>query len=175
MSMHDLILQWLQPKLRSQMATPSTTPTNQLSYLNIVVSEKGLSEFSHGQRIIFIPKEQIQRIEIKFGSQAERPLVQIILGLLLVGLGLVGLFLLISAGFVELRWGIGFILFGGLGVFCLYEVLRKGYYLDVISSNDTRKLVIKGVIKKTELSKFIKTAVQFGYIFQNGLSDKDFI
>ena len=146
------------------MSVPSTTPTNQLSYLNIVLSEKGVSEFSHGQRMIFVPKEQIQRIEIKFGSRAERPLVQIILGLLLVGLG-----------FVELRWGIGFILFGGLGVFCLYEVIRKGYYLHVISSNDARKVVIKGAIQKTELAKFIKAAVQFGYIFQNCLSDKDFI
>jgi hypothetical protein len=162
-------------KIRSQMSAPSTTPANQLSYLNIVVSEKGLSEFSHGQRIIFIPKEQIQRIEIKFGSQAERPLVQVMLGLLLTGLGLVGLFLLISGGFAELRWGIGFILFGGLGVFCLYEVFRKGYYLHVISSNDMRKLVIKGAVQKMELSEFIKAAVQFGYIFQNGLSDKDLI
>ncbi|MGA9778748.1 MAG: hypothetical protein WBS33_10810 [Verrucomicrobiia bacterium] len=140
-----------------------------------MVSEKGVSEFGHGQRLIFVPKEQIQRIEVKFGSQAERPLVQIILGLLLVGLGFVGLSLLISGGFVELRWGIGFILFGGLGVFCLYEVLRKGYYLHVISSSDTRKLVIKGAISKTEFSKFIKAAVQFGYVFQNCLSDKDFI
>jgi len=157
------------------MSVPSTTPTNQLSYLNIVLSEKGVSEFSHGQRMVFVPKEQIQRIEIKFGSRAGRPLVQIILGLLLVGLGFVGLFLLVSGGFVELRWGLGFILFGGLGVFCLYEVLGKGYYLRVISSNDARKLVIKGAIQKTELAKFIKAAVQFGYIFQNCLSDKDFI
>lgn len=157
------------------MSVPSTTPTNQMTYLNIVVSEKGVSEFSHGQRMIFVPKEQIQRIEIKFGSRAERPLVQIILGLLLVGLGLVGLALLIVGGFVELRWGMGFILFGGLGLFCLYEVLRKGYYLHVISPNDTRKLVIKGAIQKTEFSKFIKAAVQLGYIFQNCLSDKDFI
>ena len=157
------------------MSVPSTTPTNQMTYLNIVVSEKGVSEFSHGQRMIFVPKEQIQGIEIKFGSRSERPLAQTILGLLLVGIGFVGILLLISGGLVELRWGIGFILFGGLGVFCLYEVLKQGYYLHVIVSNDSRKLVIKGEVQKSELSKFVTGAVRLGYVFQNCLSDKDFI
>jgi hypothetical protein len=157
------------------MSVPNVTPINQFSYLNIVVSEKGLSEFSHGKRIIFVPKEQIQNIEIKFGFRAERPLVQMILGLLLVGLGLVGLFFIISGGLAELRWGIGFIVFGSLGVFCLYEVLKKGYYLHVILPNDARKLAIKGVIEKTELSKFIKTAAGLGYSFQDCLTDRDLV
>jgi len=157
------------------MSVSNTTSANQLSYMNIVVSEKGFSEFSHGKRIIFVPKEQIQNIEIKFGSQAERPLVQMILGLLLVGLGLVGLFFIISGGFAEVRWGIGFIIFGGLGAFCLYEALKKGYYLHVISPNDARKLVIKGVIEKTELLKFIKAAAGLGYSFRDCLTDRDLV
>jgi hypothetical protein len=157
------------------MSAQTTTPANQVSYLNIVISEKGLSEFSHGKRIIFIPKEQVQNIEIKFGSRAERPLVQMIFGLLLAGLGFVGISLIITGGLAGLRWGIGFIVFGGFGVFCLYEALKKGYYLQVISSHDKRKLVLKDLVEKAEFSKFIKDATQLGYSFRNCLNDKDFI
>ena len=157
------------------MTIPNTASGNQHSYLNIVASENGLSEFSHGKRVIFIPKEHVQRIEVKFGSQAERPLAQAILGLLLIGLGCVGLSLLISGGFSELRWGIGFIIFGGLGTFCLYEAVKRRHYLLVTSLNDTRKLVIRGFIQKEDFSNFIKSATQLGYFFQNGLSDKDMI
>ena len=153
------------------MSVSNAAPGNQIAYLNIAVTEKGLSEFNHGKRIIFIPKDQIQRIEIKFGAQAERPLSQAILGVLLIGLGCVGILLLITGGFAELRWGIGFIIFGGLGVFCLYEAVKRGYYLHVISSNDTRKLAIRGPIQGTELTRFMNSATQFGYIFQDGPSN----
>jgi hypothetical protein len=46
---------------------------SQILYLNIAVSEKGLAELSGNKRIIFIPKDQVQGVEIKFGYQAERP------------------------------------------------------------------------------------------------------
>lgn len=155
------------------MSSASPTPTNQVSYLNIVISENGLSEFSHGKRLIFIPKEQIQSVEIKFGARAERPLVQMIFGILLAGLGTVGLSVVLTGGLRGLRWGLGFIVFGGLGVFCLYEALKKGYYLQIISTNDTRKLQFSGTIQKAELSQFVEQAVQFGYNFRNSLNDKD--
>ncbi len=93
-----------------------------LSYLNVTASEKGLSEFSGGRRIIFIPKEQIQSIEFKFGSLAERPLAQAIFGLLLLaGMGFVGIYLFVEGSVYGLRWGLGFLLFGGLGGFLLFE------------------------------------------------------
>jgi hypothetical protein len=157
------------------MSSESTTSTNQVSYLNIMISEKGLSEFSHGKRLIFIPKEQVQSIEIKFGTRAERPLMQMILGVLLAGLGIVGFSFVLTGGLRGLRWGLGFIVFGGLGVFCLYEALKKGYYLQIISTNDTRKLVFSGAVQKAELSQFLTKAVQFGYNFQNSLNDKSLI
>jgi len=156
--------------------TPSTPPSEQpSSYLNIAISEKGLSEFSGDQRIIFIPKEQVQSIEVRFGSQAEKPLAQGIFGLLLLGLGCVGLPLVFDGGLRGLRWGLGFIIFGGIGGYLLFETLKKGHYLGVICSNDTRKLVFKGAIQKAELSKFLRSAAQFGYSFKNCLNERDII
>jgi hypothetical protein len=144
-----------------------------LSFLNITASEKGLSEFNGGRRIIFIPKKQIQSIEFKSGSLAERPLAQAIFGLLLLtALGFAGIYLLIENSVYGLRWGLGFLLFGGLGGFMLYEALRKGYFFQVTSSNDSRKLVVKGKIRKEDLSEFINGAGKLGYFFKISPDDR---
>ena len=152
-----------------------TIPANCPSYLNVEVSEKGISQLSDGRRTIFIAKEQIQNIEIRFGSRAERPLMQTILGILLVGLGVAGLVLLITDGMAGLRWGIGFVIFGGLGGFCLYEALRKGHYLRVSTRNDSRKFVFNGRVKKTELSGFIKASIDLGYNFRDCTIDRNIL
>src|SRR5271155_3141412 len=124
------------------MNTPtSSSESKSLSYLNLAISEKGLSEFSGGRRIVFIPKDEVQIIEIKFGSSAERPLMQAIAGFMLLGLGWLGLALVFMGGLKGLRWGLGFVVFGGLGVLCLYEAFKKNHYLWVICRNDKRKLV----------------------------------
>ena len=149
-----------------------TTPeSRQLLYLNVAVSEKGLTELSGHRRVVFVPRGQIQRIEIKFGLQAERPLAQGITSAVLIVLGIVGLHLIVTGGLSTLRWALGFIVFGALGVFLLWGSLRRGHYLRVICSNDIRKLAFKGTVRRVELSSFIKSAAQFGYNFQNCLND----
>jgi hypothetical protein len=151
----------------------SSPESRKLLYLNVAVSEKGLAEFSGNRRVVFIPKEQVRNVEIKFGPQAERPIVQGIIAIALIGLGVVGLSMLAADGLVAIRWSLGFLVFGGLGVWLLYEASKTGFYLRVISPNDTRKLVFKGVIQKAELLDFTKNAAQFGYDFRDCLNDKD--
>ncbi len=145
--------------------------TNQFTFLNIVVSEKGLSEFSEGKRIIFIPKDRVRHIEIKFGSQAGRPLPQVILGLILIGFGLAGSYLVAFGGVRGLYWGLGLIAFGGIGVFCLYEAIKEGHYLQVTGPQGTRKLKMVGEFNKIELPKFIQDASGLGYEVRDCLKE----
>lgn len=152
------------------MSDDSILPhSGQLLYLNVTVSEKGLTELSGNKRIIFIPKDQIQSVEIKFGYQAERPFVQGTLGLVLTVLGIIGINMIAKGGWAMLleRWAVGFVFFGGLGAWLFWEALRRGYYLRVICSNDTRNLALKGAVRKADWSSFIKSASQFGYIFRD--------
>jgi hypothetical protein len=113
--------------------------------------------------MLFIPKEQVQFIETKFGSHAERPLVQMVLGLLLVALGLVGLYLALAGGIRGLYWGAGFVGFGAIGVYCLYEAFKKGHFFSVICFKETRKIKITGEIQKAEFAQFVKDASELGY------------
>src|ERR1700733_7479028 len=146
----------------------TSTPTeNKSAYLNLAISKKGLSELSGGKDIIFIPKDEVQIIEIKFGSSAEMPLIQAIAGLMLVGLGYIGLTMIIMNAMRGLRWGLGFIVFGGFGLWFLYETFKKTHYLRVICYNDKRKLVFRGAFQEAEFSKFIDDAAKLGYSFKN--------
>ena len=157
------------------MSAPSAQPENQkLSYLNIEISERGLSEFSGGSRIIFVPKEKVQRIQIEFGSAAESPLTQGIAGLALIGLGCAGLPIILN-GIAGLRWGLGFLVFGGLGIWLFHETFKKTHYLRVIgyTDNHTRKLVFRGAFQEVEFSEFIKSATQFGYRFENRVNSSN--
>jgi hypothetical protein len=147
--------------------------SRKLLYVNVAVSEKGLAEFSGNRRIVFIPKDQVRNVEIKFGPQAERPIVQAIVALALIGLGVAGLFMLAADGLAAIRLSLGFLVFGGLGVWLLYEASKTGFYLRVICPNDTRKLAFKGVIQKAELLDFTKNAAQLGYDFRDCLNGKD--
>ena len=143
--------------------TNTGSEAEQVSYLNITFSQKGVSEFSGKQRAVFIPREEIQRIQTKTGSRAERPLVQGIAGVALLGLGLIGLRMFISNGVAFLRWEAGFLLFGGVGGWMLLEALRKGHYLLVVCSKGTRKLVFDKKISEPELAEFLRNATRLGY------------
>lgn len=146
------------------MSNTNTVPdAEEISYLNITFSQKGVSEFSGRQRAVFIPREEIQRIQIKTGSRAERPLVQGIAGVALLALGVVGVRMFISNGAAFLRWEAGFLLFGGVGGWLLLEALRKGHCLLVTCSRETRKLVFDKKVNEPELAEFLRNAARLGY------------
>src|SRR5258708_17409239 len=50
----------------------------------------GAAEMDRSRRHIWIPREQIVRLELSFGSAAERPSISLVLGILLVLLALLG-------------------------------------------------------------------------------------
>jgi hypothetical protein len=135
-----------------------------LAYLNIVFSRKGVAEYDGIRCVVFIPQEKIQRIESKRGSRAEQPFAQGIAGCILVALGILGLRLLLVGGMALLRWECGFLVFGGIGLWLLWEVLGQGNYLLVIGSEGVRKLVFNGKVSKQELEDFLKNAARLGYI-----------
>ena len=141
----------------------NSAPTG-VRYLNIAVSEKGLSEFSEDRRIIFIAREEIQSIQLRQGSGAERPILQLIVSLPLVALGIVGLSI-VGHGPRGFYWGTGFIVFGGLGAWFLYETLKKHHYLWVTCRQDKRKLIFRGRFQEGEFSRFSTDALKLGYHF----------
>ena len=146
-----------------EASAEKTNENERLSYLNIAFSEKGISEFSGGRRVVFISRAEVVRIESRTGSRAERPLVQGTAGVILGGLGLYGVSMFMRVGLAFLRWEAGFLVFGGVGVWMLIETLRRGHYLLVTCSKEQRKLVFDGKVNESELREFLMKAARFGY------------
>ena len=84
---------------------------------------------------------------------------------MLSSLGLVGLAMVLASGMRGLRWAFGFLIFGGFGVWFLYETAKQSRYLRVVCHNDERKLVFRGKCNEQEFSKFLKDAAELGYDF----------
>jgi hypothetical protein len=55
----------------------------------------------------------------------------------------------------------------------LFEALKRGYYLNVIFSDDTRKLIFKGDINKEGLAQFIKATSELGYSVRDCLNHRN--
>jgi hypothetical protein len=150
-----------------------TSPSQpSLVYQGITISERGIAEINNGERKLFVPKEQIQSIECGFGLLAEQPLPQILLGGALSCLGLAGLWSFISSGLVALRWALGLLFFGAVGLWLCWEATRKGSYLQVNLANDSRKLRFHGKVQKAELDEFINNASRLGYTVKSGSGEK---
>ena len=143
----------------------TTAPkVEQCSYLNLRATEKGLSEFtSKGARAVFIPKDQVESIQIKFGSYSERPFLQPIMAFFLIALGAVGIDWMWGESARGLRLGVGFLAFGAIGVFCLYEAVKRGYYLAVNCKSGSRKLIPHGSVSEADLARFASEASALGY------------
>ena len=131
--------------------------------LNIAFSKKGVSEYSGERCVVFIPREEIQLIETKTGSRAENPLVQGIAGFLLSAVGLFAIYMVIKGGAMLLRWEAGFLVFGGVGVWLLWEALRQGRYLRVVCAKGDRKLIFHGTVNESELQEFSRNTTRLGY------------
>lgn len=134
-----------------------------VSYLQIEISDRGMTELKDGRPAIFIPREKITRIELRYGSGAERPVLQGIAGGLLTLLGSIGVFSVIAGNWGAFRWSVGFVAFGALGVWLFWETILPRYYLQVVCERDRRKLLFKGVVQEAKLAEFLAQAAAFGY------------
>lgn len=138
-----------------------------LRYLTVQFSQEGVAEMNGAKRALFIPQQDIRRIELQSGSGAERPVLQTVVGLIMAGLGVVGLKALWnwfqgSGVLTEIQIGIAFFLFPGSWL--LWSVFRRRTFLWVTTATGTRKILFRGKIDAADLQEFLESAGrEFGY------------
>lgn len=159
------------PSIRdSEVTDPKRSPnqatreSQQLRYLNIVISEAGIAELNGDYYSVFIRKADVRTIEVKYGWRAERPLLHGVGGMALAGLGILGIKMLLGSDFIlSARWGLGFLVFGALGGWLIWEAFRRGYYLHVACARESRKLIFAGEVRIDELRSFVRKIEELGY------------
>jgi len=138
-----------------------------LEYAAVRLSADGAAEMDRNRRHIWIPREQIVRLELSFGSAAERPLISLVLGVLLVLLALLGPAIVIlgllrnSIVHTKLVTTLGFIV---PALWLLDLSLRGRWFLMVHTKRGTRKLLFTKGSEPAALERFLVTAkAKFGY------------
>lgn len=135
---------------------------------SVRLSDKGASYIDGGRATLFIPRAEIVRLELVYGSAAERPIVTIIVALLLFGVAILPLWMLVNA----IRFGLPFpiakllatIALAIPAVWLLDLVFRRRWLLVVHMAHDRRKLAFRDTNDAAALQAFLDDARRrFGY------------
>jgi hypothetical protein len=151
---------------------------NGVRFHDILFDQHGISLLSGQSKLLFIEKKEVQKIVLKHGFQSERPIVQILFGIVLTGLGIYLLVDFILLAIVQRTiYDVGCLspLLLPVGFWFIVDGFRKRLYFEVSLENDTRKFPLGKNPDKGELQKFIKIASQLGYPVDAKILDKALI
>lgn len=149
---------------------------NGVRFHDIVFDPQGITLLSQQSKLLFVAKKDIQRITLRHGFQAERPIAEIVFGIFVIGLGLY-FFLnfileILVHRFTYLDDLLSLFLLP-IGAWFIFDGFRKRLYFEVALGNDKRKFPLGKSPDKGELQKFIKIASQLGYSIDSTILDRN--
>ena len=120
-----------------------TTPIPLAEYCGIRCTERSLCEIDSGKVMVTVPRQDITRITLRYGTQAPHPVIQVVMGLLLTGLGYFPIAHLID----WLRHGGAFLTleawivpFPVVGILTVIGAFKRGYFLLVDERQGSKRL-----------------------------------
>lgn len=149
-----------------------TKETNyrQIDYLDVRVNDQSIAAMKGHRAEVVIPAAEIRSMKVVLGSEVQHPLMLLLFGIGLVGLGLLPV----------LHWLMGGILVGKevllliwpfLGSYAIFEAVKKKPLLLVETTTGRKKITFRGSVERQELEAFIEKAkTEFGYIIDSRLN-----
>lgn len=140
---------------------------NGIRFHDIVFDPQGMTLLSQQSKLLFVDKNDIQKITLEHGFQSERPVAEIVFGIFVIGLGLYFFANFILEILVHRIFYIDdllSLLLLPIGGWFIIDGFRKRLYFEITLDNDKRKFPLGKNPDKGELQKFIKMASQLGYI-----------
>jgi hypothetical protein len=141
--------------------------TAYLEHGPVRIGTDGAAEMDHGRALVRIPRADIQRLELLYGSGAERPLICIILGVVLAIIAFAGPVMLALATIrhgsvpAKLVTSIAFII---PALWLLDLAFRQRWYVRVQTIRGSRKLLFARGSDAAELERFVVSAkARYGY------------
>jgi hypothetical protein len=142
-------------------------------YLTVEFRPEGIAELDPADllgRLVFIRRDEVRTISVGRGAVAERPALQVVAGLALLGAGvwlLLGFIAMVfdleGGGSLRFAWALGAFCLG-LGGWALREGLRRGAFVRVETSSGMRKLALHGEVDDATLREFVaRMALAHGY------------
>lgn len=131
-----------------------------LEFGGIRFSNDLIAEVDRGQTLLRIRRDDVQRIALRRGFQAARPLFQTTLGF---GLLLAGVYILVkvilelmtSGGEIGGKLLIALATVSLLGGWLFWEGLKRGYYLEVTTAKRAEKLRFARRLSEEQIEAFL--------------------
>jgi hypothetical protein len=129
-----------------------------LQYENIVVSEQGVFEFRSGKQIDGVLRPDISEIRIAYKTAAARPILQGVIGIILLAIGICFVWLLFlsrvsKGGFLSAIAVVGWIM--------LSDALKRRYILFVTARDGRRhKLLFSVAAHASDIELFLQKVRQ---------------
>ena len=114
-----------------------------------------------GRRQIVLNRSDVQQIVLRYGYQAPRPVIQLLLGFVLLGfifLPLYHVWRVFNYGGRFFGWEAFWGGFSAIGAWLIYDALKKGWYLDVRTADGHRKLAFTQGADPSQLLAFLERA-----------------
>lgn len=130
-----------------------------IEYLGIEATRDAITQVERGRTTMRIMRDQICSVSIEYGSPSNRPMLQLAIGLLLIGLG-----------FIPITWIGHWLLYGGklpkviifalgwtaIGSWLVWHAIYKRTYLRVDLNGRIEKLQFDGKPDPMTLQKFVR-------------------
>lgn len=149
----------------------SINPVNEcqatkLNLSSVTISEKRISKIDGNREILSIPIDEIQHISLRYGSPVERPFAQLVIGVILLGLGyflgVLPVYGIIVLGYTlsySVAWAtssaLTMLLLGG---WFILQIFTKQFFLQIKTKGDSRKIVFDSFLYESEVRSFVKDA-----------------
>ena len=130
------------------------------------VADEGVSQVHGAYKLLFVPRQEIRDMSIRSGILSPHPLIQSVLGLLLLLIGVYPIphlikWLLTGGKAYDLE--IIILLLIPTGIWLTRDAWKRGTYLSVRVERGTHKLHFRGQPERSWLQEFCRQALLFNY------------
>lgn len=161
----------------------SSQSKDQIRFSTVGISNQSVSRYDGNVKTLSIPLDMIRNVSLEYGNPVERPMTQILIAFILVGLGLIlgfwPLYSMISKGnlpetgtvLMPFCYAVPLMVIGG---WFFVRCFQKKYFLYVETEGDKRKLVFESV-NEQEVRFFVDRAnKRYGLNIRNVWPEKRF-
>lgn len=140
-----------------------------MEYAGVRCTADSVCSIDAGKCVIIVPRNDIRRAALRYGSASAHPLVQFIFGLGLMALGipvLIHSIHLMQNGGTFLTMETWLLFFPVIGVTLVYGSMARNYYLLIETVKEKKKLPFKRPAPVEEIRAFLDSAKIDGYLME---------
>lgn len=141
--------------------------SSHIIFESVRVGADGIAEMDGRLPIVFVPRSNIVAVEVRHGSGAQRPLITLAVGALLIALSFMPLLMIANASRRAEPFPtkvIAAVAFVVPGLWLLDLAVRRRWFLHVETRRGVKKILFSKAVNQVSVESFVSSArARFGY------------